>query len=609
MCGIIGYTGEDKAAPLLIEGLKNLEYRGYDSAGIAVRTPDGEDISIIKAKGRLSTLSEKTGDGNNVEGFMGIGHTRWATHGEPSEANSHPHRSSDGMVVIVHNGIIENHAELKDKLKKRGYTFSSQTDTEVAANLIAECYKANGNRPIVAISEAMGKLVGSYAFGIMFSDIKDKIFAARKDSPLIVGVGDNCNFIASDVPAILSHTNRVYYMDNCEIAAISENNVEFYNMARDRVQKEITVIDWDSSAAGKCGYDHFMLKEIEEQPTAMRNTLCRYLTEKGIDISQCGLTEEQIKNLNRIYIVACGSAYHVGLVAEYVFEKLAGIPVETDTASEFRYREPVLDKNSMMIVISQSGETADSLAALRLAKEKGIHTLGIVNVIGSAIAREADAVMYTYAGPEIAVATTKAYSTQLSLTFCLATEFAHIRGAIDADKYNLCLNSIRELPDKIMQTLECKNEVREVAQKIKDRINVFFIGRGVDYACSTEGSLKLKEVSYVLSEAYAAGELKHGTISLIEKGTPVIAVVNEKELFDKTASNIAEVRSRGAYVIAVSPYAVKGAEVLLEVPEIFDLFSPALSVIPLQLLAYYVGTSRGIDVDKPRNLAKSVTVE
>ena len=612
MCGIIGYTGEMKAAPILLEGLSNLEDRGYDSAGIAVRNHENGKIEMFKAKGRLKMLAEKTDNGEAVFGNCGIGHTRWATHGEPSELNAHPHMSSDGGVILVHNGIIENYAELREMLSKQGYTVKSQTDTEVASNLVAYFYSIT-KEPLKAISEAMLRIRGSFAFAILFNDIKDAIYVARKDSPLIVGIGEDGYYAASDVPAILSHTRKVYYINNYEMAKITNDGVDFYNVDCEKIEKEIVEIAWDTAAAQKGGYEHFMIKEIEEQPQVVGDTIGHYVRDGKIVLDGIGIDEETIKGLERIYIIACGSAYHVGMVAKYTIEQMARIPVDVDLASEFRYRDPVLSKNSLCIIISQSGETADSLAALRLAQERGVKTLGIINVVGSSIAREADGVMYTLAGPEIAVATTKAYSTQLAASYILSVQFAYLRGVIDEAKYKYYVSELEALPAKISKVLEDKERIQWFASQFANATDAFFLGRGVDYATAMEGSLKLKEVSYIHSEAYAAGELKHGTISLVEPGRLVVSVMTQKHLFDKMVSNVTEVKSRGAYVFGLTSYGNYAVEDIsdftLYVPTADLAFMPSLTVVPLQLLGYYVSVAKGLDVDKPRNLAKSVTVE
>lgn len=612
MCGIVGYVGDNQAAPLLLHGLSKLEYRGYDSAGIAVREDGSENIQIIKAKGRLHALSEKTDDGHAVAGNCGIGHTRWATHGEPSETNAHPHCTEDKSVVLVHNGIIENYQELKEKLLKSGYTFYSETDTEIAAKLIDYYYKKTGT-PLEAITRSMLRIRGSYAFGILFKDYPGKIFAARKDSPLIIGKNETGYFIASDVPAILDSVRNVYYIDNMEIAELTREEAHFYDIDRNEVEKELVEIKWNEEAAEKGGYEHFMLKEIFEQPKAVRDTMNAYIKDGQIDFSAAGLSDEIIEGLQRVYIVACGSAYHVGMAAKYVMESLSDIAVEVDLASEFRYREPKLMKDSMVIIISQSGETADSLAALRLSKEKGVPVLGIVNVVGSSIARESDYVLYTYAGPEIAVATTKAYNTQLIVSYLLAVQAGYVQGVITEEQYAMYQKELETLPDKIQKVLDDKERIQWFASKYANAKDVFFIGRGLDYAICLEGSLKMKEVSYIHSEAYAAGELKHGTISLIEDGTLVVGALTQSRLFEKTVSNLVEVGSRGAYLMAVTTYGNYSiedtADFTIYVPKTDEHFATTLAIIPLQLLGYYVSVAKGLDVDKPRNLAKSVTVE
>ncbi|HIX73404.1 MAG TPA: glutamine--fructose-6-phosphate transaminase (isomerizing) [Candidatus Anaerobutyricum stercoripullorum] len=612
MCGIVGYVGESQAAPLLLHGLSKLEYRGYDSAGIAVRNESTGDIQIIKAKGRLHALSEKTDDGHAVTGTCGIGHTRWATHGEPSEVNAHPHCTEDKSIVLVHNGIIENYQEIREKLLKAGYTFYSETDTEIATKLIDYYYKKTGT-PLEALSRAMLRIRGSYAFGILFADYPGKVFAARKDSPLIIGKNETGHFIASDVPAILDSVRNVYYIDNLEIAELSREEVHFYDIDRNEIEKELVEIKWNEEAAEKGGYEHFMLKEIFEQPKAVRDTMNAYIKDGRIDFSSVGLDDEIIRNLERVYIVACGSAYHVGMAAKYVIESMSDISVEVDLGSEFRYRDPKLAKNSIVIIISQSGETADSIAALRLSKEKGVPVLGIVNVVGSSIARESDYVLYTYAGPEIAVATTKAYSTQLIAVYLLAVQAGHVQGVLTDEQYAAYLKELATLPDKIQKVLDDKERIQWFASKYSNAKDVFFIGRGLDYAICQEGSLKMKEVSYVHSEAYAAGELKHGTISLIEDGTLVVGVLTQSDLYEKTISNLVEVGSRGAYLMAVTTYGNYSiedtADFTVYVPKTDECFATTLAIIPLQLMGYYVSVARGLDVDKPRNLAKSVTVE
>ncbi len=612
MCGIVGYVGEEQAAPILLGGLSKLEYRGYDSAGIAVRNDETGKTEIVKAKGRLKILVEKTDGGTAVPGTCGIGHTRWATHGEPSENNAHPHCSDDRSVILVHNGIIENYQELKEKLTKSGYTFYSQTDTEIAVKLIDYYYKKTGT-PLEAMTRTMLRIRGSYAFGVMFRDYPGKIFAARKDSPLIVGRSTAGSLIASDVPAILDRTRNVYYIGNMEIAELSKEEIHFYNIDREEIQKDMVSIEWDAEAAEKGGYEHFMLKEIHEQPKAVQDTVGAYVKDGKIDLSQTGMEEETLKKIKRIYIVACGSAYHVGVVGKYVIEGLAKIPVEVDLASEFRYRDPILEEDSIVIIVSQSGETADSLAALRLAKERGVPVMGIVNVVGSSIARESDYILYTYAGPEISVATTKAYSTQLIAMYLLAAESALAKGVIDEERYKALLNEMGTLPEKIQRTLDDKERIQWFASKYANAKDIFFIGRGIDYAISLEGSLKMKEISYIHSEAYAAGELKHGTISLIEDGTLVVGVATQKGLFEKTVSNMVEVKSRGAYLMGLTLYGNYNiedtADFSVYVPKTDQYFTTSLAIVPLQLMGYYVSVAKGLDVDKPRNLAKSVTVE
>ena len=612
MCGIVGYTGMHSAAPVLLDGLSKLEYRGYDSAGIAVR--DGEEqAEVIKAKGRLKKLIEKTNGGDSVPGTCGIGHTRWATHGEPSENNAHPHMSDDGNVVAVHNGIIENYQELKDKLIRKNYTFYSETDTEVAVKLVDYYYKKYEGTPVDALTHAMVRIRGSYALAIMFKEYPEEIYVARKDSPMILGVEDGESYIASDVPAILKYTRNVYYIGNLDMARVRKGEITFYNLDGDEIQKEAKTIEWDAEAAEKAGFEHFMIKEIHEQPKAVADTLNSVLHDGVIDLSDVGLSEEEIKNISQIYIVACGSAYHVGMAAQYVLEDLARIPVRVELASEFRYRKPLLDKNGLAIIISQSGETADSLAALREAKSKGVRTLGIVNVIGSSIAREADNVFYTLAGPEISVATTKAYSTQLIASYLLAIQFAKVREEITQEQYDGLIAELQTLPEKIQKIIDDKERLQWFAAKQVNAKDIFFIGRGIDYAISMEGSLKMKEISYIHSEAYAAGELKHGTISLIEDGTLVIGCLTQPALYEKTVSNMVECKSRGAYLMGLTTYGNYNiedtADFVTYIPKTDPHFATSLAVIPLQLMGYYVSVAKGLDVDKPRNLAKSVTVE
>ncbi|SCP96719.1 glutamine--fructose-6-phosphate transaminase (isomerizing) [Anaerobium acetethylicum] len=613
MCGIVGYIGGSQAAPILLDGLAKLEYRGYDSAGVAVSSLDengNNTIEVVKAKGRLQILREMTDNGSSVPGFCGIGHTRWATHGEPSAINSHPHFEKDKRVVLVHNGIIENYLELKDRLIKKGYEFVSQTDTEVLVHLLDNYYKGD---PIEAITKVMVRVQGSYALGILFQDRPGEIYAVRKDSPLIVGTSKEGNLIASDVPAILKYTREVYYIQNMEIVQMSDKEIKFYNIDREEIQKELTKVEWDTEAAEKGGYEHFMLKEIYEQPKAVRDTISPRIKDGKVVIEELNMSDEEIKAISRIQIVACGSAYHVGISAKYVLEEVAKIPVDVDFASEFRYRNPILDNNALVIIISQSGETADSLAALREAQARGLKVLGIVNVVGSSIAREADNVMYTWAGPEISVATTKAYSTQLSAVYLISILFGQIRGTVTKEAYKNMVKEIQKLPEKIQKILEEKERIQWFANKFASSHDIFFIGRGLDYATCLEGSLKLKEISYIHSEAYAAGELKHGTISLIEKDILVVGVATQEQLYGKLVSNIVEVKSRGAYVMGLTTYGNYAmedtADFTVYVPKTMSCFMTSLAVIPLQLLAYYVSVAKGLDVDKPRNLAKSVTVE
>ena len=619
MCGIVGYIGKKDAAPIILEGLAKLEYRGYDSAGMAVR--DGSKLAeVVKAKGKLENLSEKTDSGKSIHGHCGIGHTRWATHGEPSQKNAHPHVSGnctgtgsgsvEAAVVGVHNGIIENYIELREKLTKHGYQFYSDTDTEVVIKLIDYYYKKYSMGPIDAIAKTMVRVRGSYALEVMFTDYPDEIWAAKKGSPMIIGVENDESFIASDVPAILKYTRNVYYINDLEMAKVVGGEAHFYNLDGDEIKKELVEIHWNAEAAEKGGYEHFMMKEIHEQPKAVADTLNSVLKDGKIDLSEVGLSEEDIKGISSITVVACGSAWHVGMVGQYVFEDLAGIPVRVELASEFRYRKPILDKNGLIIVISQSGETADSLEALRLAKSNGVKTLAIVNVVGSSIARDADSVFYTMAGPEISVATTKAYSAQLIAIYCLAIKFASVRNSIDETGY---IEELKTIPEKIEKIITDKERIQWFAAKYSNAHDVFFVGRGIDYAVSLEGSLKLKEISYIHSEAYAAGELKHGTISLIEDGTLVIGVMTQSELYEKTISNMVECKARGAYLCGVAPYGKydveDNAKFVIYIPKIDEHFAASLAVVPLQLLGYYVSVAKGLDVDKPRNLAKSVTVE
>lgn len=612
MCGIVGYIGEAQAAPILLDGLRKLEYRGYDSAGLAVREGDGE-IKIVKTKGRLKELEEKTDNGRSLLGSCGIGHTRWATHGEPSAENAHPHHSDDNAVVAVHNGIIENYQELREKLVKNGYSFYGQSDSEVATKLIDYYYKKYKCRPTEAMARSMMRIRGSYALAVMFKDYPGQIFATRLESPMIIGVANGETYLASDVPAILKYTRSVYYINNMEIACLSEGGVCFCTVDEEPIEKKPVEITWDSEAAEKAGYEHFMIKEIHEQPRAVQDTINSIVHDGKIDFGESGLTDDMIRNLEQVYIVACGSAYHVGVAIQYVMEDLAHIPVRIDIASEFRYRKLTLAKNSMVIIISQSGETADSLAALREAKAQGVPTLGIVNVVGSSIAREADHVIYTIAGPEIAVATTKAYSTQLIVGYLVSMKFAHVRGEIDNARLQSLTEELQSLPRKIERILEDKDRIQWFATKFANIHTAFFIGRGIDYAISLEGSLKIKEVSYVLTEAYAAGELKHGTISLIENKTLVICILTQTELYEKMISNMAECKSRGAYLMGLTNYGNYNvedtADFTVYIPKTDDHFTASLAVVPLQLMGYYLSITKGLDVDKPRNLAKSVTVE
>lgn len=611
MCGIVGYVGKEQAAPILLDGLSKLEYRGYDSAGMAIY--DGGQINIKKAKGRLKVLDELTHGGETMPGTIGIGHTRWATHGEPSDTNAHPHFNKDQSIAVVHNGIIENYIKLKKKLSDKGYEFLSETDTEAVVHLLDYYYNKYDRDPLTAVTKVIHRVEGSYALGIIFADYPEVMYSVRKDSPLIVGQSREGNLIASDVPAVLKYTRDVYFIENEEIARLSKDSIEFFNVDGEPIEKEAKHIDWDVNAAEKNGFEHFMLKEIYEQPKAVRDTISPRIKDGQIVIEELGMSDEEIREIKKIYIVACGSAYHTGVTNKYVFEGLARIPVEVDLASEFRYRNPILEDGALVVIISQSGETADSLAALRLAKERGITTLGIVNVVGSSIAREADKVMYTWAGPEISVATTKAYSCQLVAQYLLALKFAYVRGQINDAQMKEYLHDMEMLPNQIESLLGSKERVQRFANRYVAAKDVFFIGRGIDYAISMEGSLKLKEISYIHSEAYAAGELKHGTISLIEDGTLVTAVVTQEELYAKTVSNVVEVKTRGAVVLAVTNEdnieIEKNADYVIYVPKTNAYFTNSLAIIPLQLFSYYVSVGKGLDVDKPRNLAKSVTVE
>lgn len=608
MCGIVGYIGTKQAAPIILDGLSRLEYRGYDSAGMAVF--DGKKINIQKSAGRLKILENLTRGGESMPGLCGIGHTRWATHGAPSDANAHPHFNKAETIVVVHNGIIENYLQLRKKLAGKGYQFVSETDTEVLAHLLDYYYKGN---PLETVTKVLHRVEGSYALGIMFADCPDQIFAARKDSPLIVGENEDGCFIASDVPAILKYTRKVYYVDNHEVVRLRADHMHFYTVDEEEIEKEAVTIDWDANAAEKAGYEHFMLKEMYEQPKTVSDTLTPRVKGKDVVIEELNMTDDELREIKKIHIVACGSAYHAGVTGKYVLEGLARIPVEVDLASEFRYRDPILEEGAMVIVISQSGETADTLAALREAKSRGFRVLGIVNVVGSSIAREADNVMYTWAGPEIAVATTKAYSAQLIALYLLAMKFGKARGKISDKQFASLLTDLRRLPDQIELLLNNKLRIQKFANRYIGAKDIFFIGRGIDYAISLEGSLKLKEISYIHSEAYAAGELKHGTISLIEEGTLVAAVSTQPDLYAKTISNMVEVKARGAFVLAVTceenKEIEKAADYVIYIPETNPYFANSLAIIPLQLFGYYVAVGKGCDVDKPRNLAKSVTVE
>ena len=622
MCGIVGYTGTKQAAPILLDGLSKLEYRGYDSSGLAVR--DGSSpAEVVKATGKLRILAEKTDSGRALSGTCGIGHTRWATHGEPSQANAHPHVSGnctgsgsgkvESDVAGVHNGIIENYTELKEKLLRSGYTFYSDTDTEVVIKLIDYYYKKYKIGPIDAINRMMVRVRGSYALAIMFRDYPGEIYAARKDSPMILGTSEGASYLASDVPAIMKYTRNVYYIGNLQACRVLPGELHFYDLNGDEISIEPTGITWDAEAAEKGGYEHFMIKEIHEQPKAVRDTLGSLIRDGRVDLSQAGLDDESVREISHITIAACGSAWHVGMQAQYVLEDLAKIPVRVELASEFRYRTLLMDSKELVIVISQSGETADSLAALRAAKERGIRTLAIVNVVGSSIAREADYVIHTLAGPEIAVATTKAYSAQLAVMFALALEFGRVRGQVDAEYYGQCVDELNLLPDKMERVLEDKERIQWFASKFASAKDIFFIGRGIDYAISLEGSLKMKEISYIHSEAYAAGEMKHGTISLIEDNTLVVGVLTQADLFEKTVSNMVECKARGAYLMGLTSYGNYNVEDVADftvyIPRADRHFMGSLAIIPLQLLGYYTSVAKGLDVDKPRNLAKSVTVE
>lgn len=611
MCGIVGYIGREQVAPILLEGLSRLEYRGYDSAGVAVYDDAAGALSVHKAKGRLKVLAEQLHDGADVRGTVGVGHTRWATHGAPSDVNSHPQVSRSGRIAVVHNGIIENYAELKSFLQAHGVPFTSDTDTEVVAQLIEYFYEGD---LLAAVGRVLHRIQGAYALGIICADCPDQLIAVRKDSPLILGYGEGFNFLASDVTAILRHTRKVAYMEDGELAVLTRDKIECYDHLIQPVHKDIVEVDWDVDAAEKGGYEHFMFKEIMEQPDALRRCLSPRIQNGDIVFEDFAIDRAYLQRMSKIYIVACGSSYHVGMVGKYHFERLIRKPVEVVLASEFRYMEPIVDENTLVIVISQSGETLDTMAALREAKRLGAYILSIVNVVGSSIARESDQVLYTWAGPEIAVATTKAYSTQLALLSLLALWFAKLLGTIDPAEYKAALAAFQELPDKMEQVLAKKDDIQYYASQYFNHDSIFFMGRNLDYALGLEGSLKLKEISYIHSEAYASGELKHGTISLIEPGTLVVALGTYGRLFAKAMSNVVEVKSRGADVLALTTEShrdemAKTATAVITIPDIHELLLPSLGVVPLQLFAYYVALQRGLDIDKPRNLAKSVTVE
>ncbi len=610
MCGIVGYIGQEEAAPILLDGLTRLEYRGYDSAGLAVfSTEDG--LSVVKAKGRLKVLSDLTQGGSTVHGRVGVGHTRWATHGVPSDVNSHPHVSGSGRIAVVHNGIIENYMALREFLTANGVTFVSDTDTEVVAQLIDYFYRGD---LLEAVGKVLHRIEGAYALGIVCADTPDELIAVRKDSPLILGFGQECNFLASDVTAVIKYTREVAYMEDGEVAVLTRDGITVYNAFMQKVEKEHHFVDWNISAAEKGGYEHFMFKEIMEQPEALRRTISPRLRGGRVVLDDLKLSREYIENIRKIYIVACGSSYHVGMVGKYNLEKLLRIPVEVSLASEFRYMDPIVDEHTLVVVISQSGETLDTMAALREARSLGARILSIVNVVGSSIARESDEVLYTWAGPEIAVATTKAYSTQLAVLDMLGLYFADILGTVSPEEYRQVVSELEQLPDKVSRILSDTERIQFYASRYFNHDSVFFIGRNLDYAMGLEGSLKLKEISYIHSEAYASGELKHGTISLIEDGTLVVALGTCAPLFDKAISNIVEVKSRGADVLALTTDShrarmEKVADAVIPIPDTHPMLLPSLSVVPLQLFAYYVALQRGCDIDKPRNLAKSVTVE
>ena len=610
MCGIVGFIGEQEAAPILLEGLARMEYRGYDSAGLAVLDA-GKGLQVVKAKGRLKVLNEKVDGGKKMFGTVGVGHTRWATHGEPSDANSHPLLSDSGRIAVVHNGIIENYMEIKEFLQEKGVVFHSDTDTEVVAQLLDYYYRGD---ILDAVQKVLHRIEGSYGLGIICSEHPEQLIAARKDSPLVLGYGDGFNMMASDVTALIKYTRDVSYMENGEIAVLTRQGIQVYNLLLEPVEKEHSTVDWDISDAEKGGYEHFMFKEIMEQPEAIRKTITPRIKDDRVVLDDIDLSADYVKNISKFYIIACGSSYHVGMVGKYVLEKMLRKPVEVALASEFRYCSPIVDKNTLVIVISQSGETLDTMEALREAKRLGGRTLAIVNVVGSSIAKEADDVIYTWAGPEIAVATTKAYSTQLAVLDLLCLYLADLLGSIAPEEYTEILTELTRIPDKLKEVLEQKERIQQYASQFFNHDSIFFIGRNLDYAIGLEASLKLKEISYIHSEAYAAGELKHGTISLIEQGTLVIALATYGQLFDKAVSNMIEMQSRGATVLGLTDTAHeealgKHADAIITVPETHPLLMPSLAVVPMQLFAYYVALSRGCDIDKPRNLAKSVTVE
>ncbi|HBF5149104.1 TPA: glutamine--fructose-6-phosphate transaminase (isomerizing) [Clostridioides difficile] len=610
MCGIVGYLGSRKAAEVIVEGLSKLEYRGYDSAGVAVNSSNEEELNIRKFKGRLSVLAEDL-EKNPIDGNLGIGHTRWATHGEPSDVNSHPHFNQAKTIAVVHNGIIENYMEIKEELISEGVKFESQTDTEVIAHLVDKYYEGN---LLDAVYKTISKLRGAYALGVICKEHGNELVAVRKDSPLVVGVGEGENFIASDIPALLKYTRDVYFLENGEVVHLKDENVTVYDSNRNLVEKEVFHVTWDVEAASKGGYDYFMSKEIHEQPTGVRETLERRLDDNGnIVLDSINISKEDLEKINKVYIVACGTAYNAGLLGKYAIEKFVNIPVITDIASEFRYSDPFVDENSLVILVSQSGETADTLAVLRDSKAKGARILSITNVVGSSIARESDDVFYTWAGPEVAVASTKAYTTQITSLYMIALDFAIKKGTITREFYDSMISKMKEIPSKIQEILDNEEYIKEVAKTVVSSEHAFYLGRGIDYSLAMEGSLKLKEISYIHAEAFAAGELKHGTIALIEKGTPVIAIATQEKLFEKMVSNMEEVRSRGAYVVAIAQShnkdVEKAADKIIYIPNSDDILSPILAVVPMQLLAYHVSVLRGCDVDKPRNLAKSVTVE